>query len=171
MAKVNRLPYTDIIDELDIGSVIYPKYLTADMILRYVRAMQNTIGSNVETLYHILDNQAEALEFNIRDDSPVCGDPSGRSETERQSPCMLSGPSRDCKHPQRTGYHPDRRQRDHRNKHTKDSGISAISLRNKVLEMNYRIILYITGWVFNLQAIFMVLPCITALIYQEEDDL
>ena len=66
MAKVNRLPYTDIIDELDIGSVIYPKYLTADMILRYVRAMQNTIGSNVETLYHILDNQAEALEFNIR---------------------------------------------------------------------------------------------------------
>lgn len=75
VAKVNRLPYTDIIDELDIGSVIYPKYLTADMILRYVRAMQNTIGSNVETLYHILDNQAEALEFNIRDDSPVVGIP------------------------------------------------------------------------------------------------
>ena len=45
------------------------------MILRYVRAMQNTIGSNVETLYHILDNQAEALEFNIRDDSPVVGIP------------------------------------------------------------------------------------------------
>lgn len=75
VAKVNRLPYTDIIDELDIGSVIYPKYLTADMILRYVRAMQNTIGSNVETLYHILDNQAEALEFNIRDASPVVGIP------------------------------------------------------------------------------------------------
>ena len=35
--------------------------------------------------------------------------------------------------------------------------------------MNYRIILYITGWVFNLQAIFMVLPCITALIYQEDE--
>lgn len=75
VAKVNRLPYTDIIDELDIGSVIYPKYLTADMILRYVRAMQNTIGSNVETLYHILDNQAEALEFNIRDDSSIVGIP------------------------------------------------------------------------------------------------
>ena len=50
IAKVNRLPYKDVIDELDIGSVIYPKYITSDSILRYVRAMQNTIGSNVETL-------------------------------------------------------------------------------------------------------------------------
>ena len=35
--------------------------------------------------------------------------------------------------------------------------------------MNYRIIAYIVGWVFNLQAIFMVLPCIAAVIYQEEE--
>ena len=75
IAKVNRLPYKDVIDELDIGSVIYPKYITSDSILRYVRAMQNTIGSNVETLYHVLDNQAEALEFIIRDNSPVVGIP------------------------------------------------------------------------------------------------
>ena len=75
VAKVNRLPYTDVIDQLDLGSVIYPKYITSDSILRYVRAMQNTIGSNVETLYHILDNQAEALEFAIHDVSPVVGVP------------------------------------------------------------------------------------------------
>ena len=75
IAKVNRLPYKDVIDELDIGSVIYPKYITSDSILRYVRAMQNTIGSNVKTLYHVLDNQAEALEFIIRDNSPVVGIP------------------------------------------------------------------------------------------------
>ena len=35
--------------------------------------------------------------------------------------------------------------------------------------MNYRIIFYIVGWVFNLQAIFMVLPCLTAVIYGETD--
>lgn len=75
VAKVNRLPYIDVIDQLDLGSVIYPKYITSDSILRYVRAMQNTIGSNVETLYHILDNQAEALEFAIHDTSPVVGVP------------------------------------------------------------------------------------------------
>ena len=75
VAKVDRLPYMDVIDQLDLGSVIYPKYITSDSILRYVRAMQNTIGSNVETLYHILDNQAEALEFAIHDTSPVVGVP------------------------------------------------------------------------------------------------
>lgn len=71
VAKVNRLAFDDVIDSLDIGSVIYPKYITADYILQYVRAMQNSIGSNVETLYHILDSRAEALEFAIRENSSV----------------------------------------------------------------------------------------------------
>ena len=71
VAKVNRLEFDDVIDSLDIGSVIYPKNITADYILQYVRATQNSIGSNVETLYHILDNNAEALEFAIREESEV----------------------------------------------------------------------------------------------------
>lgn len=75
IAKINRLAYDDIIENLDVGSIIYPKYITADRILQYVRAMQNSIGCNVETLYQILDNQAEALEFAIRENSPVVGVP------------------------------------------------------------------------------------------------
>ena len=75
VAKVNRLAYDDIIESLDLGSVIYPKYITADTILQYVRATQNSIGSNVETLYHILDNHAEALEFAVREKSAVTGIP------------------------------------------------------------------------------------------------
>ena len=71
VAKVNRLEFDDVIDSLDIGSVIYPKNITADYILQYVRATQNSIGSNVETLYHILDGNAEALEFAIREESAV----------------------------------------------------------------------------------------------------
>lgn len=71
IAKVNRIAFNDVVDSLDIGSVIYPKYLTADYILQYVRACQNSIGSNVETLYKILDNRAEALEFSIRESSAV----------------------------------------------------------------------------------------------------
>ena len=75
VTKVNKIAFDDIIDRLDIGSVIYPKYLTADYILQYVRAMRNSIGSNVETLYQILDGQAEALEFAIRERSQVTGVP------------------------------------------------------------------------------------------------
>ncbi|MBR2949964.1 MAG: Trk system potassium transporter TrkA [Lachnospiraceae bacterium] len=78
VTKVNRLSFTDIINNLDIGSVIYPKNLTADYILRYVRAMSNSIGSNVETLYQILDGRAEALEFTIREKSAVTDTPLAR---------------------------------------------------------------------------------------------
>ena len=75
VTKVNRISFDGIIDQLDLGSVIYPKYITTDYILQYTRAMQNSIGSNVETLYHILDNKAEALEFSIRENSQVADVP------------------------------------------------------------------------------------------------
>ncbi len=75
VTKVNRIAFDNIIDQLDIGSVIYPKYITMDYILQYVRAMQNSIGSNVENLYHILDNRAEALEFAVHEESPVTNVP------------------------------------------------------------------------------------------------
>lgn len=75
VTKVNRIAFDELIGKLDLGSVVYPKFITADYILQYVRAMQNTIGSNVETLYHILEGRAEALEFRIREDSEVTGVP------------------------------------------------------------------------------------------------
>lgn len=71
IAKVNKIAFNDVVDSLDIDSVIYPKTLTADYILQYVRARQNSIGSNVETLYQILDGRAEALEFSINEPSAV----------------------------------------------------------------------------------------------------
>ena len=75
VTKVNRIAFDELISLMDLGSLIYPKYITADYILQYVRAMQNSIGSNVETLYHILDGHAEALEFVIREESAVTGIP------------------------------------------------------------------------------------------------
>lgn len=75
VTKVNRIAFDELISRMDLGSLIYPKYITADYILQYVRAMQNSIGSNVETLYHILDGGAEALEFVIREESEVTGVP------------------------------------------------------------------------------------------------
>ena len=74
IAKVNHIAFNDIIGGLDIGSVIYPKYLTANKIIKYVRGAQNSMGSNVETLYKILDNQAEALEFRVDRQTVHCGE-------------------------------------------------------------------------------------------------
>ena len=75
ITKVHRISYDEIVDNLDVGSVIYPKYITAENIIKYVRAMKNSIGSNIETLYRLNDNRVEALELLIREDSPVVGKP------------------------------------------------------------------------------------------------
>lgn len=66
VAKVNRSGIFALADTLGIDSIVSPKLITANMILRYVRAMQNTLGSNVETLYKIIGGRAEALEFLVR---------------------------------------------------------------------------------------------------------
>lgn len=75
ITKVHRISYDEIINSLDVGSIIYPRYITAESIIKYVRAMKNSIGSNIETLYRMNDNRVEALELLIKEDSPVAGIP------------------------------------------------------------------------------------------------
>lgn len=73
ITRVHRIAYDEIIEELDLGTVIYPKYITAETIIKYVRAMQNSIGSNIETLYRTNNDRVEILEFIVKEDSPVVG--------------------------------------------------------------------------------------------------
>lgn len=75
ITKINRISFKDTIDRLQLGSVIHPKDLTGEYIVRYVRAMQNTMGCNIETLYKIIDDKAEALEFRVREKNAVVGVP------------------------------------------------------------------------------------------------
>lgn len=65
VTKINRLDFDDILEGLELGSVIYPKYITCDFIVQYIRALQNQSGSNIKTLYRILDDRVEALEFTV----------------------------------------------------------------------------------------------------------
>jgi trk system potassium uptake protein TrkA len=73
--KVSRMTYDDIVCEMPLGIIINPKLVTADHILQHVRAMQNSHGSNVETLYKLVDNKVEALEFYVRDSAKLLGVP------------------------------------------------------------------------------------------------
>lgn len=71
VTKVRRMPFNEVLKRLNLGSVICPKEITAQHIVQFVRAMQNSRGSNVETLYRILDNKIEALEFRLQARSAV----------------------------------------------------------------------------------------------------
>lgn len=68
ISKVNRNELADIALKLGLDCVISPKEIVSDVILQYARALENSLGSNVETLYNIMDGKAEVLEFNVRSD-------------------------------------------------------------------------------------------------------
>ena len=73
ITKVTRITFDDVIGTLDLGSVIVPSRIIADIIVRYVRALNNSVGSSVETLYKIIGGKAEALEFIVSDDCELIG--------------------------------------------------------------------------------------------------
>ncbi len=71
ITKINRINFTEVIDTLDLGSVVYPKYITAEAIIAYVRAKNASKDSNIETLYHMFNHRVEAIEFRVDDESAV----------------------------------------------------------------------------------------------------
>ena len=73
ITKINRINFRNAINTLDLGSVIYPRYITSEAIVAYVRAKHNSMNSNVETLNYICNNRVEAVEFQIRDCPQVTG--------------------------------------------------------------------------------------------------
>lgn len=73
--KITRLTFEEVIKEMPLGTLVKPKLITANRIVQYIRAMQNPKGSNVETLYKIINNKAEALEFRVKSNSKLLGIP------------------------------------------------------------------------------------------------
>ena len=63
ITKINKLSYYSMLETSGVESIISPRLLTADHIIRYVRSKQNSFGSSVLNLYSIVNDKAEALEF------------------------------------------------------------------------------------------------------------
>ena len=71
IAKVNRNEHAQMAENLGLDCVISPKETTSNVMIRYARALKNSLGSNVETLYKLADGKAEALEFNVVKESDI----------------------------------------------------------------------------------------------------
>ena len=78
ITELGNLKFSSVVDTMPLDSVIRPKQLTGEYIVRYVRGMQNTVGNNVETMYKINGDRAEALEFIVRENSAVTSAPLAR---------------------------------------------------------------------------------------------
>lgn len=73
ITKLGRAENRSISDELALGSVICPRELCCDDIVRYVRAMEKQSGSAI-SVHSIADAQVEAIEFLVDSNTPHCGD-------------------------------------------------------------------------------------------------
>ena len=68
ITRIHRNSYEELVMNLPVGRIISTKDITSDYISRYVRSMQNAVGSEVEALYKIMDNRVEAMEFSVGED-------------------------------------------------------------------------------------------------------
>lgn len=74
ITKIGRMDNTNMLGNLSVGSVISPKELCSNAIVRYVRAMKNTEGAAL-TIHSIADGQAEATEFRVDASTKNCSIP------------------------------------------------------------------------------------------------
>ena len=74
VTKLGRMDSTGIVADLPLGSVVYPKELCSNTIVRYVRAMQNQAGAAI-SVHAIADGQMEAVEFLVDENTAHCGVP------------------------------------------------------------------------------------------------
>lgn len=70
VTKVNHTSFNTVLEDLKLDSIIYPRTLTAESIIKYARSMNNSLHINVENLYKLEDGKVEALEFLIKNEDP-----------------------------------------------------------------------------------------------------
>lgn len=75
ITKNKRSNFLNMLDELGIENIVSPKEIVASRIVSYIRALNNSKGSNVITLYKLVDNKVEALEFIAKKKSRIIGKP------------------------------------------------------------------------------------------------
>ena len=70
IAKVNRDELIPLAEHWGLDCFISPKKLIANVLVKYARALENSVGSSVETLYKLMDDKVEVLEFRVKPDFP-----------------------------------------------------------------------------------------------------
>ena len=73
--KVSRTNFEEVINRMNLDTIIFPNKILSDRILQFVRSLQYTMGSNIEYFRRLGGGKAEALSFRITEESGVTGIP------------------------------------------------------------------------------------------------
>lgn len=89
ISKVNSPELSAMAERLGLDCVISPRKIIADVLVRYARALQNSMGSTIETLYSLMDDQVEAIEFLIQDEPSLVNIP--LKDLQLKSDILIAG--------------------------------------------------------------------------------
>lgn len=95
ITRINRPELAVLAENLGLESIISPRKIISDKLCQYARALENSVGSEMETLYTLMDDKAEALEFKVREDFEWLGIPLKELKTKENT--LISGIIRDRK--------------------------------------------------------------------------
>lgn len=95
ISKVNKDELASMAEKLGLDTIVSPKKIVSDVIIRYARALRNSLGSSVETLYKVMDGHAEALEFIVKDDARIVNIPLKNLRLKKN--ILIGGITRDRK--------------------------------------------------------------------------
>ncbi|MCR5685609.1 MAG: Trk system potassium transporter TrkA [Lachnospiraceae bacterium] len=88
ITKINRISYEDVIEQMDLDTIVNPNVVSTELVVTFVRSMQYTMDSNIETYRALNDGKAEALEFAVKEGSKVVGIP--LMELKRKPKVLIS---------------------------------------------------------------------------------
>lgn len=66
ICKINRQELVPLSEHWGLDSIVSPRKTITNKVVRYARALENSKDSSVETLYKLMDDKVEALEFNVK---------------------------------------------------------------------------------------------------------
>ncbi len=67
ITKINRQELIPLAEQWGLDSVVSPRKTISNTVVRYARALENSKDSSVETLYRLMGDKVEALEFSVKD--------------------------------------------------------------------------------------------------------
>ena len=73
IAKINREELVPLAENLGLDTFISPKKLISDVLVKYARALENSQDNSMETLYKVMDDKVEVLEFLVKENRDFTG--------------------------------------------------------------------------------------------------
>ena len=71
VTKINKVSFGELMESVEMASIVYPKEITASQILSYIRATNNSRGSQIKKVYKMVNEKVEILEFDVSEKAKV----------------------------------------------------------------------------------------------------